>query len=95
MASDSTLTLSPNSTDRRRTSAGCLRCLLKRTQSYHWDTQIASTKVGVVPRTCSSPAAMQASKAADAYGLFEGHSIEQADARQAYTQSRLGGTPTW
>eukprot|EP00959_Pyramimonas_sp_CCMP1952_P074431 1554993-Pyramimonas_sp.AAC.1 len=37
---------------------------------------------------------MQASKAADTYGLFEGHSIEQADARQAYTQSRLGGTPT-
>eukprot|EP00959_Pyramimonas_sp_CCMP1952_P189075 3954723-Pyramimonas_sp.AAC.1 len=38
---------------------------------------------------------MQASKAADTYGLFEGHSIEQADARQACTQSRLGGTPTW
>eukprot|EP00959_Pyramimonas_sp_CCMP1952_P285974 5979712-Pyramimonas_sp.AAC.1 len=38
---------------------------------------------------------MQASKAADAYGLFEGRSIEQADARQAYTQSTLGGTLTW
>eukprot|EP00959_Pyramimonas_sp_CCMP1952_P159454 3334997-Pyramimonas_sp.AAC.1 len=43
----------------------------------------------------SSPATMQASKAADTYGLFGGHSIEQADARQACTQSRLGGTPTW
>eukprot|EP00959_Pyramimonas_sp_CCMP1952_P456748 9473678-Pyramimonas_sp.AAC.1 len=38
---------------------------------------------------------MQASKAADTYGLFEGHSIEQADARQAYTHSKLGGSPTW
>eukprot|EP00959_Pyramimonas_sp_CCMP1952_P370315 7755655-Pyramimonas_sp.AAC.1 len=36
---------------------------------------------------------MQASKAADTYGRLEGHSIEQADARQAYTQSKLGGTP--
>ena len=38
---------------------------------------------------------MQASKAADTYGLFEGHDIQQADARQAFTQSKLGGTPTW
>eukprot|EP00959_Pyramimonas_sp_CCMP1952_P307282 6431763-Pyramimonas_sp.AAC.1 len=38
---------------------------------------------------------MQASKAADTHGQFEGHSIEQAGARQAYTQSKLGGTPTW
>eukprot|EP00959_Pyramimonas_sp_CCMP1952_P207323 4336883-Pyramimonas_sp.AAC.1 len=38
---------------------------------------------------------MQASKAADTCGLFEGHDIQQADARQAYTQSKLGGAPTW
>eukprot|EP00959_Pyramimonas_sp_CCMP1952_P063823 1333446-Pyramimonas_sp.AAC.1 len=38
---------------------------------------------------------MQASKAADTDGLFDGHGIEQADARQAYAQSKLGGTPTW
>ena len=37
---------------------------------------------------------MQASKAADTYGLFKGHGIQQADAKQAYTQSKLGGTPT-
>eukprot|EP00959_Pyramimonas_sp_CCMP1952_P410962 8612270-Pyramimonas_sp.AAC.1 len=43
----------------------------------------------------SSPATMQASKAADTYGLLDGHSIEQADARQDCTQSKLGGTPTW
>eukprot|EP00959_Pyramimonas_sp_CCMP1952_P414406 8682930-Pyramimonas_sp.AAC.1 len=38
---------------------------------------------------------MQASKAADTYALFEGRSSEQADARQAHAQSKLGGTPTW
>ena len=35
---------------------------------------------------------MEAAKAADCYGLFPGHSVEQAD---AYTQAKLGGTPTW
>eukprot|EP00959_Pyramimonas_sp_CCMP1952_P050142 1047796-Pyramimonas_sp.AAC.1 len=34
---------------------------------------------------------MQASKAAGADGLFEGHDIQQADAKQACTQSNLGG----
>jgi hypothetical protein len=43
----------------------------------------------------SCPATMEAAKAADAYGLAPGHTLEQADAEQAYTQSRLGGTPTW
>ena len=38
---------------------------------------------------------MLASKTTDTYGLFPGRGIEQADARQAYTQSKLGGTPTW
>ena len=36
---------------------------------------------------------MQASKVADTYGLFEGHAAQQADARQAYAQSRLKGAP--
>eukprot|EP00959_Pyramimonas_sp_CCMP1952_P148039 3097799-Pyramimonas_sp.AAC.1 len=45
--------------------------------------------------SCSCPATMQASKAVDACGLFENHDIQQADARQAYTLSKLGGTPTW
>eukprot|EP00959_Pyramimonas_sp_CCMP1952_P136796 2862529-Pyramimonas_sp.AAC.1 len=39
-------TLLPNSKGRRFMSAACLRSLLKRTQSYHWDTKTASTKVG-------------------------------------------------
>eukprot|EP00959_Pyramimonas_sp_CCMP1952_P101490 2123186-Pyramimonas_sp.AAC.1 len=43
----------------------------------------------------SCRATVQASKAADAYGLLEGHDIQRAGARQAYTQSTLGGTPTW
>jgi hypothetical protein len=38
---------------------------------------------------------MEAAKAADCYGLFPGHAVEQADAEQAYTQAKLGGTPTW
>ena len=38
---------------------------------------------------------MEAGKAADAYGLFEGHTVEQCDAEQAYIQSKLGGEPTW
>ena len=43
----------------------------------------------------SCPATMQAGKAADCYGLFEGNCIQQCDAEQAYTQSKLGGDPTW
>ena len=43
----------------------------------------------------SSPATPEASKTADVYGLTPGCAIEQADAEQAYTQSKLGGTPTW
>ena len=38
---------------------------------------------------------MEAAKAADCYGFFPGHPVEQADAEQAYTQAKLGGTPTW
>ena len=43
----------------------------------------------------SNLATMEASKVVDAYGLFPGHSVEQADAQQAYTQSELEGIPTW
>ena len=39
----------------------------------------------------SSPATMEAGKAADAYGLLPGNATQQADATQAYTQSKLGG----
>ena len=43
----------------------------------------------------SCPATMEAAKAADCYGMVEGHGTECSDAEQAYTQSRLGGTSTW
>ena len=43
----------------------------------------------------SCPATMEAGKACDFYGSLAGHVIQQSDAEQAYTQSRLGGDPTW
>ncbi len=43
----------------------------------------------------SQPASMEAGKAADCYGLFAGHDIEQADAEQAYVQADLEGTVTY
>ena len=43
----------------------------------------------------SSPATMEAARAADAYGLLPGHAVQQSDAEQAYTQAWLTGTETW
>ena len=43
----------------------------------------------------SCPVAMEASKFVDGYGLFQGRDIQQADADQAYIQSKLGGVRTW
>ena len=43
----------------------------------------------------SNPATMEAARCADAYGLIEGHAVEQSDAEQAYTQAWLMGTETW
>ncbi|CAE8592117.1 unnamed protein product [Polarella glacialis] len=43
----------------------------------------------------SAPVTMEASRMCDAYGLLSGHTIEQADAEQAYIQSSLGGTETY
>ena len=43
----------------------------------------------------SSPSTMEASKAADFYGLIPGHAVEIADAVQAYIQAELSGTPCW
>jgi hypothetical protein len=44
----------------------------------------------------SAPASMEASKVADAYGLFPGHMVQQADAVQAYVQAKLTGpAATW
>jgi hypothetical protein len=44
----------------------------------------------------SAPATLEAGKACDAYGLVAGHDVQQADAEQAYIQTKLGGDiPTW
>jgi hypothetical protein len=43
----------------------------------------------------SAPATLEASRAADAYGCFEGNDVQAADAEQAYIQAELKGTETW
>ena len=43
----------------------------------------------------SSPAALQAAKLVDAYGLLPGHTTQQVDAEMAYINANLEGTPTW
>ena len=46
----------------------------------------------------SHPPTMEAGRSCDAYGLFEGHKIEQADAKRAYIQAKLTnpqGIPTY
>ena len=43
----------------------------------------------------SSPATMEAGKTLDAYGHMPGNVCEQADGKQAYTQTRLKGAETW
>ena len=44
----------------------------------------------------SAPATLAAAKAADAYGLMQGHTVELADAVSAYTQTTLkGDVDTW
>jgi len=40
----------------------------------------------------SAPATMEATKAADTYGLFEGHTTQTSDAEMAYTQAKLATT---
>ena len=43
----------------------------------------------------SCPATMEAARAGDAYGCMPGHTVEQSDAEQAYTQAELVGVETW
>ena len=43
----------------------------------------------------SAPATMEAARIADAYGCAPGHTIEAADAEQAYIQAFLKGPVTW
>ena len=43
----------------------------------------------------ANPASMDALRLVDAFSLLPGHVMEQADAKQAYTQAKLEGIPTW
>ena len=43
----------------------------------------------------SSPASMEAGKILDVFGSQPGHVIQQADAKQAYTQALFQGVATW
>eukprot|EP00959_Pyramimonas_sp_CCMP1952_P431504 9037070-Pyramimonas_sp.AAC.1 len=49
------------------------------------DVRDQNRDVALFQELSSSPATIQASEAADTHGLFEGHDIQQADAKQAYT----------
>jgi hypothetical protein len=60
------------------------------------DTRDEWSHLALFDDVSSSPAAMEAGKAVDAFGLLPGHAVEQADAQQAYIQSDLGGDfVTW
>ena len=52
-------------------------------------------EVAMFQELSSCPATMDAAKTADCYGVAHGNSVQQADAEQAYTQSKLGGVATW
>ena len=51
--------------------------------------------VALFQELSSAPATMQAGKSCDTWGLNHGHTIQQADAVQAYVQAKLKGDPTW
>ena len=59
------------------------------------DVRDEHKEIALFQELSSCRATMQASKAADIWGMLDGHSTQQADAVQAYTQSKLGGTDTW
>ena len=53
-----------------------------------------SWEIAIFQDLGSSPACMEAGKAADCYGSFPDNACEQADAEQAYVQADLHGTET-
>eukprot|EP00959_Pyramimonas_sp_CCMP1952_P285084 5960717-Pyramimonas_sp.AAC.1 len=55
------------------------------------DVRDQNRDVALFVELSSNPSTMQASAAAYTYGLFEGHDIQQADAKQADTLSRSWG----
>ena len=59
------------------------------------DVWTQNRDVAVFQVIASQPATLEASCAADAHGCFDGHTLEQADAEQAYVQALMKGTDTW
>ena len=59
------------------------------------DVWTQNRDIAIFQELASQPATLEASCAADAYGCVEGHTIQQADAEQAYVQALMKGTPTW
>ncbi len=59
------------------------------------DVRDQDKNIALFQELSSSPATMEAGRAADAYGMLPGHTIQQADAVQAYTQATLKGTKTY
>ena len=76
-------------------------CLFERVQGGRFNefvfqgnqVQDESWEIAMFQELSSCPATMEASKAADIFGMLEGHKTMQSDAAQAYTQSKLGGHP--
>ena len=84
-------------------SAECYIYAWKKGMSFQLDTKTESSKgrvvfggndvwtqnrdIAIFQELASQPATLEASCAADAYGCIEGHTIEQADAEQAYVQA--------
>jgi hypothetical protein len=74
--------------ERRRKSKGRAVFRGNDVRDENWD-------VAMFQELGSAIATMAAAKACDLFGMLAGHVIETVDATQAYTQSLLGGTPTW
>ena len=54
-----------------------------------------SSEVALFSELGSSPVTLEAGKVLDAYGQAPGNTCQQADGKQAYTQTTLKGTETW
>ena len=54
-----------------------------------------SNNWAIFAEIASCPATMEACKAADANGLFEGNDVQCADGESAHTQAKLKGATTW
>ena len=59
------------------------------------DVKDENSEAALFAELGSSPATMEAGKVVDAYGAQPGYKTEQADGKQAYTQSLMRGTKTW